>query len=100
MKHSNFTEAPIAFVLKRAASGVRHQCCLRDAQPIIIAIAARAGRFEETDPRDCRDASLLLRLSVYILLRREGWHVNAKRVYRLYSVIVDTLPRQRRNMAQ
>ena len=46
----------------------------------------RAGAPEEAHSRDCRDANALWHRRIHVLLRREGWHVNVKRVRRLYRL--------------
>ena len=47
--------------------------------------ATRAGAPQTAHPRDRRDPDAVYR-RITVLLRREGWHVNVKRVHRLYRL--------------
>jgi hypothetical protein len=46
---------------------------------------SRAGRADQADQRDRGDPRKDGYRRVHVLLRREGWGVNAKRIYRLYK---------------
>ena len=66
MKASKFSEAQIAFVLKQAEDGTP-----------IGEVCRKAGISDAT----------FYNWRVHVLLKRDGWPVNAKRIYRLYKVM-------------
>ncbi len=94
MKTSKFSEAQIAFILKQAEDGIPITEICRKA-----CSALQVDRSLYTyKPKHREQADLKLRIRqicetrvrygyrrVHVLLCREGWKVNAKKVYRLYT---------------
>ena len=85
-------------LIDRYRVGVRHACCLLKQ--------SRSAWYYQ--PKENDDEPLLRRMEeiaavrvrygfwrIYILLRREGWRVNHKRVYRLYRLAGLNLRRKR-----
>ncbi len=60
-------------------------CFAPNDRATIIVGAVRIRPPEEADVGDRRDVEALRYRRIRVLLRREGWNVNAKRVYRLYK---------------